>query len=699
MASLEFTTNLRLIDGSARTTVPTPEELPLGYMCFGIVNSRASIWGNYDGRVHDLVEEGMYQIEIVQGTGQSTTAVMSQKATTDEIATLKSDLGELRSHTKNIFEGEIVQGNINSNGQDTDDLKDYFVRTDTFIPIDTTIVQEDNQCYINISFMSYMNAFRVAFYDENETFISMSTGATSNQTIYGIKDKFFIVPSETKFMRFAVYGSNGDTKFTPSDITNVQVEYGYRTTEYVYPYTAKDDYARELAEKNTSDIKNVSDVVNSKTSLHEVENKLKAKSNYNGNFISLNPVDIIKARLIVKNPPTENKTWTIKQYGKNMATYAQSATIGAKANDTTWFSVDLYMQKGKTYTISYKQEEQLESALQNSISVVIGGVNYLSPLNLDNGRIVFKFTSPVTAAANIGIYTYNLSSDIHVSEFQIEADDKNTEYENPVYKANVITITPTTEYIDVDITPFEGVNNLCCSSLHGYMEVSCYENDSVIYSLLDEKKIPWNFACGNIVCIGDSLTDGLYAPVSKGKIKQNYPYYLGRILHAEVDNIGKSGSYPSEVYNTIYPSQDFSKYDTAIIWLGTNGGLFNDFSDGTQADYYCKLIDGIKSQKPDIQFFIGTVFVTGEISSGVEFASVKETNETIKAISEKYEDIPIIDFSDLTSTGERMLHNMQANTHFGKSGNIYIANRIANFMQKYFEEDITRVEFGLLTKQ
>ena len=68
MASLEFTTNLRLIDGSARTTVPTPEELPLGYMCFGIVNSRASIWGNYDGSVHDLVEEGG-SLNIENGTG------------------------------------------------------------------------------------------------------------------------------------------------------------------------------------------------------------------------------------------------------------------------------------------------------------------------------------------------------------------------------------------------------------------------------------------------------------------------------------------------------------------------------------------------------------------------------------------------------------------------------------------------------
>lgn len=97
MASLEFTTNLRLIDGSARTTVPTPEELPLGYMCFGIVNGRASIWGNYDGSVHDLVEEGTHQVEIVQETGQSTTVVMSQKAVTDELNNVvrKKELSEI----------------------------------------------------------------------------------------------------------------------------------------------------------------------------------------------------------------------------------------------------------------------------------------------------------------------------------------------------------------------------------------------------------------------------------------------------------------------------------------------------------------------------------------------------------------------------------------------------------------------------
>lgn len=116
MASLEFTTNLRLIDGSARTTVPTPEELPLGYMCFGIVNLRASIWGNYDGSVHDLVEEGMYQIEIVQGTGQSTTAVMSQKAVTDELTEIKASVTEKadKTYVDEIAIGVLTQEQVDS---------------------------------------------------------------------------------------------------------------------------------------------------------------------------------------------------------------------------------------------------------------------------------------------------------------------------------------------------------------------------------------------------------------------------------------------------------------------------------------------------------------------------------------------------------------------------------------------------------
>lgn len=86
MAQLELITNLKLISGT-RTTVPTTTELPLGYMCFGVVNERASIWGNYNNEVHDLISEGQASITIVQTTGESTTAVISQKGVTDAIDT------------------------------------------------------------------------------------------------------------------------------------------------------------------------------------------------------------------------------------------------------------------------------------------------------------------------------------------------------------------------------------------------------------------------------------------------------------------------------------------------------------------------------------------------------------------------------------------------------------------------------------
>ena len=90
MAQLELITNLKLISGT-RTTEPTTTELPLGYMCFGVVNGRASIWGNYDDAVHDLIGEGQASITIVQTTGESTTAVISQKGVTDAIDTAVTD--------------------------------------------------------------------------------------------------------------------------------------------------------------------------------------------------------------------------------------------------------------------------------------------------------------------------------------------------------------------------------------------------------------------------------------------------------------------------------------------------------------------------------------------------------------------------------------------------------------------------------
>ena len=135
MASLELITNLKLIDGSARTSVPTPEELPLGYMCFGIVNSRASIWGNYDGSVHDLVDEGQAKVTIVQVTGQSTTAVISQKGVTDAIATAKQEvvdsLGSAASKDVGTAAGNVPV--LDANGKLVESIIPAVAITETYV--------------------------------------------------------------------------------------------------------------------------------------------------------------------------------------------------------------------------------------------------------------------------------------------------------------------------------------------------------------------------------------------------------------------------------------------------------------------------------------------------------------------------------------------------------------------------------------
>lgn len=135
MARLELITNLKLIDGSARTSVPTPEELPLGYMCFGIVNSRASIWGNYDGSVHDLVDEGQAKVTIVQVTGQSTTAVISQKGVTDAITTAKQEvvnsLGTAASKDVGTAAGNVPV--LDSNGKLVESIIPAVAITETYV--------------------------------------------------------------------------------------------------------------------------------------------------------------------------------------------------------------------------------------------------------------------------------------------------------------------------------------------------------------------------------------------------------------------------------------------------------------------------------------------------------------------------------------------------------------------------------------
>ncbi len=214
----------------------------------------------------------------------------------------------------------------------------------------------------------------------------------------------------------------------------------------------------------------------------------------------------------------------------------------------------------------------------------------------------------------------------------------------------------------------------------------------------------WQIACGNILCIGDSLTDGLYPPNAQGVydvglIKENYPYYLGRYLNAEVDNYGKNGSHPSDMLTRLTNLQlDYTKYDTCIIWLGTNGGLSSDdiATSGTETYCYQQIIDMIKNANTNIKFILMKVFTTGSIWNNVPPDSVADTNTAIDLLATNNDITDVIDNSDLAYTNYPHLHNNIANTHFGKSGNMFIAQRIVKHLSDTLNDN--NVEFGLTHK-
>ena len=221
----------------------------------------------------------------------------------------------------------------------------------------------------------------------------------------------------------------------------------------------------------------------------------------------------------------------------------------------------------------------------------------------------------------------------------------------------------------------------------------------------------WSYAMWRVLCIGDSLTSGANYKEEWGElaptgasIDENIPRILGRMLCAEVDNGGFSGYSASTWYtkqqdgtiNDNHP-YDFSKYDTFIIWLGTNNGFtdtldvdVNPYSDyhnyaNTETGYYCKLIEDIKAHNNDCLIVLVKVFA----SKG----DWRVSNTVIDKIAEKY-NLPVIDNSDLGPSEHIELHAGITNPHFGKAGNIYIANRYISELGKYFAENPLRCEYG-----
>jgi len=218
--------------------------------------------------------------------------------------------------------------------------------------------------------------------------------------------------------------------------------------------------------------------------------------------------------------------------------------------------------------------------------------------------------------------------------------------------------------------------------------------------------ISYGLAASNVLCIGDSLTAGAYyAGDSNGAaIAQNYPYYLGRMLNCRTVNAGRSGYSASDWYNEYINDYTYADYDTIIIWLGTNYGCTEMPTDdeisafvpssldsaetANQALYLIKIIQTIQAANASCHIVLCNVFGSKSDKTA--------NNEVVQQIAIKY-GCQLVDMSDLSYSNRPELHAGINNPHFGKSGNIFVAYRMASEIDSYIAADPLLGEFGITT--
>lgn len=222
------------------------------------------------------------------------------------------------------------------------------------------------------------------------------------------------------------------------------------------------------------------------------------------------------------------------------------------------------------------------------------------------------------------------------------------------------------------------------------------ESKSDIYVTTNEKTIEQSiddinkeiYRISNILCIGDSLTQGDYGsdPAGTMNVKnENYPYFLSKFLNCNVDNKGVCGITALNYWNNKVKTIDFENnlYDIIIIMLGTNAALtdtieedtnitneqnYEDYAD-TQTGRYCSIIEYI-AQKTNskAQIILCTPPHVGIKRQGNRNNAIN-SNEIIKKIGKKYA-VPVIDLLNELGINDINQDIFQPidNLHFNEKG-------------------------------
>lgn len=194
----------------------------------------------------------------------------------------------------------------------------------------------------------------------------------------------------------------------------------------------------------------------------------------------------------------------------------------------------------------------------------------------------------------------------------------------------------------------------------------------------------------NVICIGDSLTQGYRNDTLHNIEAYSYPTFLSRMANWEVVNAGWAGITPVGWWDkrTLYTYAD---KQFAIIKLGQNGGLTDTLAEDTSAssyeDYantntgaYCKIIEYIKEQNPHIIIFVVSVRAYRD----------SITNDVLQQIANKY-DLPFIDLNDsrfnLEATDIHTIGGVYDAVHFNTLGYSQLATSIYDLIVSHLADN------------
>ncbi len=193
----------------------------------------------------------------------------------------------------------------------------------------------------------------------------------------------------------------------------------------------------------------------------------------------------------------------------------------------------------------------------------------------------------------------------------------------------------------------------------------------------------------SVICIGDSVTEGVTTGASSIRRDLSYPAKLAKKTGWTIENAGRAGLTTLQWWQNAFSTYTYTSYQMAIIELGYNGGLTDTLeTDATGDDYtayadtntgaYCKIIEGIKAANANALIVL---IISSNMSGTI--------CDVIRKIGEKY-GLSVIDLTDHTyiNLSDAKYHGGTDYTHMNAMGYLAKAEVIRTELVNIFADNI-----------